>query len=100
MAHQKRYLTKALVREAAELYLESLAEEIADGEWVDLKGIGKIQVIQKNANTTSFPLAQMVNVSYDGLTSDCGRRFAYLAFLDNKSNLEDEVFVLKSGHLH
>lgn len=56
VARQKRYLTKAVVREAVELYLEALANEIADGDWVDLKGIGKIQVAQEQADTmlTSF----------------------------------------------
>lgn len=50
VARQKRYLTKATVREAVELYLETLASEITEGDWVDLKGIGKIQVIQEDAN--------------------------------------------------
>jgi nucleoid DNA-binding protein len=44
VARQRRSLTKALVREAVERYLEVLAEEIAGGEWVDLLGIGKVQV--------------------------------------------------------
>ena len=54
VARQKRYLTKAIVREAVDLYLEALADEIADGDWVDIKGIGKIQVIIEDANTTLF----------------------------------------------
>ena len=44
IARQRRSLTKALVREAVEGYLEALAEEIAAGEWVDIPGIGKLQV--------------------------------------------------------
>jgi nucleoid DNA-binding protein len=44
VARQRRSLTKALVREAVERYLEALAEEIAGGEWIDLLGIGKVQV--------------------------------------------------------
>jgi nucleoid DNA-binding protein len=44
VARQRRSLTKAVVREAVERYLESLAEEIAIGKWVDIPGIGKIQV--------------------------------------------------------
>lgn len=44
VARQRRSLTKALVREAVERYLEALAEEIASGEWVDIPGIGKLQV--------------------------------------------------------
>jgi nucleoid DNA-binding protein len=44
VARQRRSLTKALVREAVERYLEALAAEIATGEWVDIPGIGKMQV--------------------------------------------------------
>jgi nucleoid DNA-binding protein len=44
VARQRRSLTKALVREAVERYLEALAAEIAAGEWVDIPGIGKVQV--------------------------------------------------------
>ena len=44
VARQRRSLTKALVREAVERYLEALAAEIASGEWVDIPGIGKVQV--------------------------------------------------------
>jgi hypothetical protein len=44
VARQRRSLTKAVVREAVEGYLEALAEEIASGEWVDILGIGKVQV--------------------------------------------------------
>jgi len=44
------------VKEAVELYLEVLANEIASGEWIDIKDIGKIQVLQEEANIvlTSF----------------------------------------------
>ena len=35
VARQRRSLTKAVVRESVERYLEALAEEIASGEWVD-----------------------------------------------------------------
>lgn len=44
VARQRRSLTKVVVRESVELYLEALAEEIAVGEWVDIPGIGKVQV--------------------------------------------------------
>jgi nucleoid DNA-binding protein len=44
VARQRRNLTKALVREAVERYLESLVEEIASGEWADIPYIGKVQV--------------------------------------------------------
>lgn len=43
-ARQSRNLTRRLVKEAVEIYLEKLAEEIVEGEWVDLPGIGKIRV--------------------------------------------------------
>lgn len=56
VARQRRALTKALVREAVERYFEVLADDIAKGEWVDLPGIGKIQVIKEKADgiLTSF----------------------------------------------
>ena len=56
VARQRRALTKALVREAVDRYFEVLAEDIASGKWVDLPGIGKIQVIQEEASgvLTSF----------------------------------------------
>lgn len=47
VARQRRNLTKPLVREAVERYLETLAEEIATGEWVDIPGIGKVQVVKE-----------------------------------------------------
>ena len=47
VARQRRSLTKALVRESVERYLEALAEEIASGEWVDIPYIGKVQVIRE-----------------------------------------------------
>ena len=52
VARQRRTLTKAVVREAVERYFEALADDIASGEWVDLPGIGKIQVIQEEASGT------------------------------------------------
>lgn len=47
VARQRRSLTKAVVRESVERYLEALAEEIAAGEWVDIPYIGKIQVVRE-----------------------------------------------------
>lgn len=44
VARQRRSLTKAVVRESVERYLEALAEEIASGEWIDIPYIGKVQV--------------------------------------------------------
>lgn len=56
VARQRRALTKALVRESVERYFEALVDDIINGEWVDLPGIGKIQVIQEAADgvLTSF----------------------------------------------
>ena len=56
VARKRRKLTKAIVKEAVELYLEALADEIASGEWVDLHDIAKIQVVQEEADVilTSF----------------------------------------------
>ena len=47
VARQRRSLTKAIVRESVERYLEALAEEIASGAWVDIPYIGKIQVVHE-----------------------------------------------------
>ena len=47
VARQRRSLTKAVVRESVERYLEALAEEIASGEWVDIPYIGKVQVVSE-----------------------------------------------------
>lgn len=47
VARQRRSLTKTVVRESVERYLEALAEEIASGEWVDIPYIGKIQVVRE-----------------------------------------------------
>lgn len=47
VARQRRSLTKALVREVVERYLESLAEDVASGEWIDIPYIGKVQVIRE-----------------------------------------------------
>ncbi len=52
VARQKRSLTQKLVREAVERYFETLAEEIARGEQVELYGIGKIQVIREEGHGT------------------------------------------------
>ena len=44
VARQRRSLTKAVVRESVERYLEALAEDIVSGGWVDIPGIGKVQI--------------------------------------------------------
>jgi len=58
VARQRRKLTKAIVKESVELYLESLADEIASGEWIDIKGIGKIQVVQEDAKGVLTPIGK------------------------------------------
>jgi len=50
VARQRRALTKAVVREAVDRYFEVLADDIASGKWIDLPGIGKIQVIQEESS--------------------------------------------------
>lgn len=63
VARQRRTLTKALVREAVERYLEALAVEIATGEWVDIPGIGKVQVSREEGKgyvTSITPSGQRV----------------------------------------
>lgn len=63
VARQRRSLTKALVREAVERYLEALAEEITGGAWVDIPSIGKVQVVReegKGSVTSITPGGQRV----------------------------------------
>jgi len=47
IARQRRSLTKAVVRESVERYLEAMADEIASGEWVDIPYVGKVQVMRE-----------------------------------------------------
>ena len=58
VARKRRKLTNAVVKEAVELYLEALVDEIVSGEWVDIKGIGKIQVNQEEANVILTPFGK------------------------------------------
>ncbi|MBZ0305217.1 MAG: HU family DNA-binding protein [Anaerolineae bacterium] len=46
-ARQYRHLTRKVAKEAIETYLALLAEDIASGEWVEIPGIGKIQVVKE-----------------------------------------------------
>jgi len=63
VARQRRSLTKALVREAVERYLEALAEEIASGEWVDIPRIGKVQVSREEGK------GYVTSITSGGVTS-------------------------------
>ena len=54
-ARQHRHLTRRLVKEAVEIYLDLLADEIAAGEWVELYGIGKIQVTEEAGSGEIVP---------------------------------------------
>ena len=56
VARQNRRLTRNLVRNAVELYLEILAEDIVSGEWVELPSIGKVQVMLEPASGTLYPI--------------------------------------------
>ncbi len=63
VARQRHRLTKAVVREAVERYLEALAEEISSGKWVDIPYIGKVQVIREEGKgyvTAITPSGQRV----------------------------------------
>ena len=51
VARQRRKLTKTTVKEAVELYFQALGDDIESGDWVDLHGIGKIQVVLEDANS-------------------------------------------------
>jgi nucleoid DNA-binding protein len=55
-ARRHRHLTRRLAKEAIETYLELLAEEIAQGEWVDIHGIGKITVDVEESSGTLVSL--------------------------------------------
>lgn len=44
-ARRQRHLTHRMAKEAIETYLELLAEEIAEGDWVDIYGIGKLSIL-------------------------------------------------------
>ncbi len=61
VARQRRSLTKAVVRESVERYLEALAVEIASGEWVDIPYIGKIQVMREDGK------GYVIVIAADGL---------------------------------
>ena len=55
VARRHRHLTRRLVKEAVEIYLELLAEEITTGGWSELYGIGKIQVTVEPGTGTILP---------------------------------------------
>ncbi|HLA45224.1 MAG TPA: HU family DNA-binding protein [Aggregatilineales bacterium] len=56
VASRHRQITRRLAKEAIETYLELLAEEIAQGEWVDIHGIGKITVdVEESSGTLVSP---------------------------------------------
>lgn len=57
VARHHRQLTQRLARVAIETYLELLAEDIAQGEWVELHGLGKIQVTIEAGSGQLIPKA-------------------------------------------
>jgi nucleoid DNA-binding protein len=52
VARQQRRLTRPVVAEIVALYLAVLSDDIANGEWVELPGIGKLQVIREETSGT------------------------------------------------
>lgn len=46
-ARSHRHLTRNIVRDAVDTYLDKLAADIANGEWVEIPGIGKMQVVKE-----------------------------------------------------
>ncbi|MBK9746641.1 MAG: HU family DNA-binding protein [Chloroflexi bacterium] len=58
IARKQRTLTRNRVREIVDLYLEALAEDISTGEWIDLPGIGKIQVVREETKGVLRPILQ------------------------------------------
>jgi nucleoid DNA-binding protein len=54
-ARQHYGITRLMAEAAIESYFEKLAEEIASGEWVNLYGIGKIQVGREQGAGTLQP---------------------------------------------
>ncbi len=52
VARRHRQLTRKLTKDAIDTYLALLAEGIASGEWIEIPGIGKIQVIQETGAGT------------------------------------------------
>lgn len=59
-ARQHRHLTRNNVRDAIDTYLAQLGEDIASGEWVEIPGIGKLQVIKEHG------AGQMLTIQPDG----------------------------------
>ncbi len=56
-SRQVRGLTRAMAREAIEGYLRSAADDLAEGNWVTLPGIGRIQlVIRRSGGRLRTPL--------------------------------------------
>ena len=47
VARQVRGLSRDMAREAIERYLASAADELADGEWITLPGIGRLQIVAR-----------------------------------------------------
>ena len=50
IARQERYFTRHLVAEVIVYYLQTLEHDLAVGEWVELPGIGRIQVTVEAAS--------------------------------------------------
>jgi hypothetical protein len=75
VARQRRGLTRNLVDEVVDLYLETLATEIAAGEWTDIPGIGKMQVIQEETKGTLKSIVAGGQRETRKPGCACGRRY-------------------------
>lgn len=79
-ARRNRHLARRMAKEAIETYLELLAEEIAEGEWVDIYGIGKIRV---NVEASSGTL-----IALDGECYQASRRLRTQVRLFKKTKVQ------------
>jgi hypothetical protein len=50
IARQERFFTRSLVAEAIAYYLQTIGNDLAAGEWVELPGIGHLQVTVEAAS--------------------------------------------------
>ncbi len=64
VARQVRGLTRDLAREAIERYLASAAQEMAEGEWVTLPSIGRVQIVTRRSGGRLLSKLANGQVSY------------------------------------
>ena len=56
IARQERYFTRHLVAEVIAYYLQTIGDDLVAGEWVELLGIGRIQVTVEAASGKLYPI--------------------------------------------